>query len=213
MPPHGWLVASCSPSSESCPCAHYCCCALQRSASELAAILGTGRLQRTPKALLPAAVPAEMAGHAITAELFENQRLQVRGVCSRALGLCAGVARVGASDGRRDQLTKLGWHSCLIPCWAAWGNWSRHGKEGKNEGVARALFLVALTPCIPSPFFHPLQPFRGWGSTWPGHFLPTDKVHRWSLREIPGEPVVAGQAFDDIAPQAPEVRAWASRVV
>ncbi len=21
-----------------------------------------------------------------------------------------------------------------------------------------------------------LQPFRGWGHTWPGHFLPTDKV-------------------------------------
>jgi hypothetical protein len=27
-----------------------------------------------------------------------------------------------------------------------------------------------------------LQPFRGWGSTWPGHFLPTDACLRWSRR-------------------------------
>lgn len=26
------------------------------------------------------------------------------------------------------------------------------------------------------------QPFRGWGHTWPGHFLPTDRVGHWSAR-------------------------------
>jgi hypothetical protein len=37
------------------------------------------------------------------------------------------------------------------------------------------------------------QPFRGWGSTWPGHFLPTDRTLRWSLRDSAGVDVVTSQ--------------------
>lgn len=52
-----------------------------------------------------------------------------------------------------------------------------------------------------------LQPFRGWGSTWPGHFLPTDKVLRWSLRDPvagtggpPGEAPVSSERIEEVTP-------------
>lgn len=51
----------------------------------------------------------------------------------------------------------------------------------------------------------PLQPFRGWGHTWPGHFLPTDRVNHWSRREHEGFPLLAGSEFQAIAPPLPEV--------
>ncbi|KAL4449489.1 hypothetical protein ABPG77_007133 [Micractinium sp. CCAP 211/92] len=53
-----------------------------------------------------------------------------------------------------------------------------------------------------------LQPFRGWGHTWPGHFLPTDKVNHWSRREHEGFPVLAGADFNAIAPPLPEGWQW-----
>ncbi|KAL4855216.1 hypothetical protein ACK3TF_004204 [Chlorella vulgaris] len=53
-----------------------------------------------------------------------------------------------------------------------------------------------------------LQPFRGWGHTWPGHFLPTDKVNRWSRREHENFPVLAGSDFQAIAPPLPEGWQW-----
>ena len=51
-----------------------------------------------------------------------------------------------------------------------------------------------------------LQPFRGWGHTWPGHFLPTDKANHWSRREHEGFPLFTGGDFGAIAPPLPEVR-------
>ncbi|KAL4443861.1 hypothetical protein ABPG75_011598 [Micractinium tetrahymenae] len=53
-----------------------------------------------------------------------------------------------------------------------------------------------------------LQPFRGWGHTWPGHFLPTDKVNHWSRREHEGFPVLASADFNAIAPPLPEGWQW-----
>jgi hypothetical protein len=53
-----------------------------------------------------------------------------------------------------------------------------------------------------------LQPFRGWGHSWPGHFLPTDKVNHWSRREQEGFPVLAGADFSTIAPPLPEGWQW-----
>ena len=48
-------------------------------------------------------------------------------------------------------------------------------------------------------------PFRGWGHTWPGHFLPTDRVGHWSLR---GDRTDGpdGAEFNAIAPDVKEVR-------
>eukprot|EP00887_Chlorella_sp_A99_P003923 scaffold11.g3923.t1 len=59
-----------------------------------------------------------------------------------------------------------------------------------------------------------LQPFRGWGHTWPGHFLPTDRVSRWTVREqlIPetGQIIIRGssQVFSEVAPGLPEGWLW-----
>uniref|UniRef100_A0A1D2AAN3 VASt domain-containing protein n=1 Tax=Auxenochlorella protothecoides TaxID=3075 RepID=A0A1D2AAN3_AUXPR len=53
-----------------------------------------------------------------------------------------------------------------------------------------------------------LQPFRGWGHTWPGHFLPTDRVNRWSLREVPGKPLVASQEFKRVVPRVQQGWRW-----
>ncbi|PSC69312.1 hypothetical protein C2E20_7167 [Micractinium conductrix] len=53
-----------------------------------------------------------------------------------------------------------------------------------------------------------LQPFRGWGHTWPGHFLPTDKVNHWSRREHDNFPLIAGPEFGAIAPPLPEGWQW-----
>ena len=64
-----------------------------------------------------------------------------------------------------------------------------------------------LFPCMACAPSHPsLQPFRGWGHSWPGHFLPTDRVAHWSLREAPGTAVVAAQEFKRVAPRVPKVR-------
>lgn len=48
-------------------------------------------------------------------------------------------------------------------------------------------------------------PFRGWGHTWPGHFLPTDRVGHWSLR---GDRTDGpdGAEFNTVAPGLKEVR-------
>jgi hypothetical protein len=52
------------------------------------------------------------------------------------------------------------------------------------------------------------QPFRGWGSTWPGHFLPTDKVHRWSVRKIDPSGVPSSQTMSKVVPKLPEDWRW-----
>eukprot|EP00775_Hariotina_reticulata_P002431 gene2431-2735_t len=52
-----------------------------------------------------------------------------------------------------------------------------------------------------------VQPFRGWGHTWPGHFLPSDKVGHWGDRQgAPGGD--ASMLFDRVAPKLPAGWAW-----
>ncbi len=48
------------------------------------------------------------------------------------------------------------------------------------------------------------MPFRGWGHSWPGHFLPTDRVGHWSLRGAVDGP--DGADFNTVAPQLKEAR-------
>jgi len=52
------------------------------------------------------------------------------------------------------------------------------------------------------------QPFRGWGHTWPGHFLPTDRALRWSIRDAQGTEISASQYLDEVAPLLPEGWRW-----
>lgn len=54
-----------------------------------------------------------------------------------------------------------------------------------------------------------LQPFRGWGHSWPGHFLPTDKILHWSLRDSYGDDIATSQSIDDVAPGLPPRWRWA----
>lgn len=44
------------------------------------------------------------------------------------------------------------------------------------------------------------QPFRAWGHTWPGHFLPTDRVGHWSLASPPANTALDTSDFDAVAP-------------
>jgi Integral peroxisomal membrane peroxin len=54
-----------------------------------------------------------------------------------------------------------------------------------------------------------LQPFRGWGHTWPGHFLPTDRVLHWSTNDPGEEPdSVTSQQIKDVAPLPPPGWRW-----
>lgn len=46
------------------------------------------------------------------------------------------------------------------------------------------------------------QPFRGWGHSWPGHFLPTDPVGHWCRAS--GRSVKGGVSFEDNALDVPE---------
>lgn len=52
-----------------------------------------------------------------------------------------------------------------------------------------------------------VSPFKGgWGHDWPGHFLPTDKVGHWSIRE--GTPAGSNSMnFSSIAPKLLKVSA------
>ena len=49
------------------------------------------------------------------------------------------------------------------------------------------------------------QPFRAWGHTWPGHFLPTDRVGHWSLSSPPANPALDTSDFDAVAPTLKKV--------
>ncbi|KAK9817772.1 hypothetical protein WJX72_002011 [[Myrmecia] bisecta] len=52
-----------------------------------------------------------------------------------------------------------------------------------------------------------LQPWSGFGHSWPGHFLPTDRVGHWSNRS--GKPgAKESMAFDSVAPQLPPGWRW-----
>jgi hypothetical protein len=54
-----------------------------------------------------------------------------------------------------------------------------------------------------------LQPFRGWGHDWPGHFLPTDRVLHWSTND-PGEQpdALSSQSIKEVAPLPPPGWRW-----
>ena len=57
-----------------------------------------------------------------------------------------------------------------------------------------------------------LQPFRGWGHTWPGHFLPTDRVLHWSMNDPGQEPdSVCSQSINEVAPLPPPGWRWVEK--
>jgi len=49
------------------------------------------------------------------------------------------------------------------------------------------------------------QPFRAWGHTWPGHFLPTDRVGHWSVEGAVQNPLLDSASFDAVAPALKKV--------
>eukprot|EP00884_Botryococcus_braunii_P007808 jgi/Botrbrau1/17028/Bobra.49_2s0084.1 len=52
-----------------------------------------------------------------------------------------------------------------------------------------------------------LQPFRGWGHQWPGHFLPTDRVGHWSRRDdTPGGR--SSMSFQTVEPRLRKGWVW-----
>ena len=55
------------------------------------------------------------------------------------------------------------------------------------------------------------QPFRGWGSKWPGHFLPTDQLNRWNVRTAKANGIYTSQNLDDVVPKPPDGWAWVER--
>lgn len=85
------------------------------------------------------------------------------------------------------------------------------GHEGLQQ-VAGARHLTKRTPHAYVPL-HPdtsvshtlyLPPLlrRLWGHTWPGHFLPSDRVGHWSDKM--GAPYgLASMEFDQVAPKLP----------
>eukprot|EP00210_Caulerpa_lentillifera_P005217 g4984.t1 len=52
-----------------------------------------------------------------------------------------------------------------------------------------------------------LQPFRGWGHTWPGHFLPTDKCAHWCAFDENGKFLTSNER-KLIEPQLPPGWEW-----
>ncbi|KIY92467.1 hypothetical protein MNEG_15496 [Monoraphidium neglectum] len=53
-----------------------------------------------------------------------------------------------------------------------------------------------------------VQPFRGWGHSWPGHFLPSDRVGHWGDRwGRPGGPM--SMLFESVVPRLPAGWEWA----
>lgn len=52
------------------------------------------------------------------------------------------------------------------------------------------------------------QPFRGWGHSWPGHFLPTDRVGHWSQRNVDPQNPVDASKFDNVAPILKQVKPY-----
>ncbi len=63
-----------------------------------------------------------------------------------------------------------------------------------------APFALALTVQRPADF-HACN-CRGWGHTWPGHFLPSDRVGHWSdMNGGPGGS--ASMIFEQVEPQLP----------
>eukprot|EP00892_Ulva_mutabilis_P010659 jgi/Ulvmu1/7966/UM004_0199.1 len=91
------------------------------------------------------------------------------------------------------------------------------GRAGKQQGAARlrGAYSEELLPA-----FHPAgavvvedvyenqrwQPFRGWGHSWPGHFLPTDSLRQWS--DGGGRAAQHGSRLEDAAPRLPPGRTW-----
>ena len=122
--------------------------------------LSPGAAQRSFRPAMPAHLAPELSREAVIEEVYENQRLQARAACLLACCACCGRCVAGW---RRP--------ACAAPgCWAV--------------GGTCALLLQPCPPTrLPAPPRPPRpQPFRGWGHTWPGHFLPTDRVNHWSRR-------------------------------
>ena len=54
-----------------------------------------------------------------------------------------------------------------------------------------------------------LQPFRGWGHSWPGHFLPTDKELHWSVMDLnTGSQLAYSQELSKVVPRVPQGWRW-----
>ena len=88
-------------------------------------------------------------------------------------------------------------------------------REKKSHPDFSLLFLLFSTPTQPpgtvveNEVFENerLQPFRGWGSDWPGHLLPTDRCGRFSARDgSPGGDAAA--EFRRVARPLPRGGGW-----
>jgi hypothetical protein len=55
------------------------------------------------------------------------------------------------------------------------------------------------------------QPFRGWGSKWPGHFLPTDQLNRWNVRTAKSNGLYTSQSLKDVVPDLPQGWKWVEK--
>ena len=49
---------------------------------------------------------------------------------------------------------------------------------------------------------------RGWGSKWPGHFLPTDLMNKWTVRTAKSNGIYTSQKLEDVVPDLPEGWEW-----
>lgn len=87
------------------------------------------------------------------------------------------------------------------------------GRSCPESAHALAQPAPCVSLCSPPRVLPLLQPFRGWGHSWPGHFLPTDRVSHWTLRETMderGQLVIraSSQLFNEVAPTLPEGWYW-----
>lgn len=88
-------------------------------------------------------------------EVFENQRLQVSGW------------------GWGTPFSQAARHACMLPVHAFRSCLLAGACSGTSTGSQHLPFSALTSRCLGCLA---LQPFRGWGHSWPGHFLPTDKV-------------------------------------
>lgn len=89
--------------------------------------------------------------------------------------------------------------------------------EAENDGLAQEEDPVAASLPKENPSIvvegifenERLQPFRGWGHTWPGHFLPTDKCSHWSVQTLNGDSdPLTSMNFEDIECELPDGWTW-----
>ena len=75
------------------------------------------------------------------------------------------------------------------------------GGSGRKEFMPLAYMTHKDGPLHPSPPSPSPSP-RLWGHTWPGHFLPSDRVGHWCDR-MGGPAGPANMSFDQVAPRLP----------